>query len=82
MAPSKLQEFVQKLRTAFDGATATGEQAVPTDERRDSAACAVGCRTSAAKRRCWRKARFIRVWNWGAVRVDLIIARAISIQCR
>ena len=28
MAPSKLQEFVQKLRTAFDGATATGEQAV------------------------------------------------------
>ena len=28
MAPSKLQEFVQRLRTAFDAATAAGEQAV------------------------------------------------------
>ncbi len=61
MAPSKLQDFMQKLRAAFDAAANTGETAGAADLGRHPQPCA-GDRgaDTAEPRRCWHRRKSIR----------------------
>ena len=60
MAPSRLQEFMQKLRGAFDTAAATGETPVLLTSAASAATCAQSSSGSGRPRRCWLRRRSCR----------------------